>query len=194
MTYRYPSELQDRVSLSNGELLRIRPLRRCDDLPIRELYGHLSAETRYLRFFSPMPLLPDSVLRLITGVDYRRRLALLAELDAPDGVQVVALGSFAAIDCNTAEVALVVGDAWQRRGIGLALAVRVLLAAEARGFGEFVAHVLHDNVVIRTVLDRVGVVVSTKARHGVSEVRFVRRASPRLVKESAPGTVERSPC
>ena len=193
MTYRYPSELEEGVSLSTGERLHIRPLRRFEVLPIRELYGCLSAETRYLRFFSPMPMLPDSVLRVITGVDYRRHLALLAELDAPDGAQVVALGSFAAIDCNTAEVALVVGDEWQRRGIGLAVAARVLLAAEARGFDEFVAHVLHGNVVIRTVLDRVGVVVSTKAQQGVSEVRFIRRATPRLMNGSASGSAERSP-
>src|SRR6185503_14983072 len=88
----------------------IRPLRRGEDLPIRELYAQLSPRTRYLRFFSPMPLLPDPVLRLISCVDYCRRLALLAEVDGREGIQVVALGSFAAIDDNTAEVSLVVGD------------------------------------------------------------------------------------
>jgi RimJ/RimL family protein N-acetyltransferase len=175
VTFQYPSELEDRVSLPNGDVVHIRPLRRGDDLPIRELYAQLSPRTRYLRFFSPMPLLPDPVLRLISCVDYCRRLALLAELDGRDGVQVVALGSFAAIDDNTAEVSLVVGDEWQRQGIGRVLAGRVLLAAEARGFDRFVAHVLCENVVIRRLLDRVGLVVATKAQHGVSEVCFVRR-------------------
>src|SRR3954465_1873194 len=125
MPFQYPSELEDHIGLASGELLRIRPLCRGDDLSIRQLYGSLSSETRYRRFFSPMPLLPDPVIRLLSGVDYCRRLSLRGELDTPDGVQVVALGSFAAIDHNTAEVALVVADKWQRQGIGTALALRV---------------------------------------------------------------------
>jgi hypothetical protein len=102
----YPSELEDHVRLPNHRLLHIRPLRTCDDGPIRELYSHLSPRTRYLRFLSPMPALPDSVLSLLTCVDYRRRLALLAELDIADGTEVVGLGSFGAIDDGTAEVGL----------------------------------------------------------------------------------------
>jgi GNAT superfamily N-acetyltransferase len=173
--FQYPSELEDHIRLANGGLLHIRPLRRCDDGPIRELYGHLSPRTRYLRFFSPMPLLPDSVLRLLSCVDYRRQLALLAELDTAGRVQVVALGSFAAIGDDTAEIGLVVRDDWQRQGIGMALAARVLLAAEARGFARFVAHGLYENVAMRRLLNHVGLVVSTKIQHGVSEVCFVRR-------------------
>jgi RimJ/RimL family protein N-acetyltransferase len=171
----YPSELEDHVRLPNQRLLHIRPLRPCDDRPIRELFSHLSPRSRYLRFLSPMPVLPDSVLRHMTCVDYRRRLALLAELDIADGTEVVALGSFGAIDDGTAEVGLVVRDEWQRQGIGIALAARVLQAAEARGFTRFVAHVFWDNVVIRRVLNHVGHVLSTTTRHGVSEVSFTRQ-------------------
>jgi RimJ/RimL family protein N-acetyltransferase len=175
MTFHYPSELEDCITLSNGTLLRIRPLRRCDALPIRQLYEKLSPDTRYLRFFSPMPRLPDPLLELISCVDYSRRLALLAEMRTPDGVQVVALGNFAAIDDNTAEVALVVDDKWQRQGIGTALGIRVLVAAEARGFDRFVAYVLHHNTAIRRLLNHVALVVSTQMQDGVSELCFVRR-------------------
>src|SRR5206468_2342631 len=124
--------------------------------------------TRCLRFLSPMPVLPDSVLRLLMCVDYRRRLALVAELDTADGTEVVALGSFGAIDEGTAEVGLVVRDEWQRQGIGIALATRVLQAAEARGFTRFVAHVLWENGGIRTLLHHVAQVLSTRTRQGVS--------------------------
>jgi len=76
---------------------------------------------------------------------------------------------------SPAEVAFVVHDEWQRLGLGTTLAIRTLCAAEARGFDQFVAEVLLDNVGVRRLLDRVGVVVSTNTRCGVSEVRFVRR-------------------
>jgi len=171
----YPGELEDCIVLANHRRLRIRPLRPCEEGPVRELYGHLSPRTRYLRFLSPMPVLPDSVLRLLTAVDYRRRLSLLAEVETAEGAEVVALGSFGAIDDNRAEVGLVVRDDWQRQGIGTALASRVMRAAEARGFDWFVAHVLWENTVIRKLLNRVGDIVSTKTRDGVCEMLFVRR-------------------
>ena len=177
MTFRYPGELEEGIRLPNGERLRIRPLRRGEDLPIRQLFGRLSPETRYLRFFSPMPLLPEPVVQLLSCVDYCRQLALLGEFDAPDGGQAVALGSFAALEPGTAEIALVVADQWQRQGIGTALASRVLLAAEARGFHRFVGHVLHGNAVIPRLLDRAAFIVSTRTQHAVSEVCFVRRSA-----------------
>lgn len=171
----YPEDLVDAFTLPNHRRVRIRPLRRCEDGAARELYGRLSPRTRYLRFFSPMPALPDSLVRLLTHVDYRRRLALLAEVDRGDGVQVVGLGNFAAIDDDSAEVGLVVCDEWQRQGIGVALAARVLRAADARGFRRFVAQTFWDNTVIRRLLERVGEIVSSRTRQGVSEITFVRR-------------------
>lgn len=175
MILQYPRNLEGAITLPNHLLLHVRPLRRCDDLTVRELYSHLSPRTRYLRFFSPLPALPESVLRLLACVDYRRRLALVAEVDTVCGAEVVALGSYGAIDDGTAEVGLVVRDEWQRQGIGTALAMRVLQAAEARGFDRFVAHVLYENTGMRRFLNQVGLVMSTKTQQGVSEVSFVRR-------------------
>jgi acetyltransferase len=171
----YPSELEDHITLSNQRELRIRPLHPDEDGPVRELDARLSKRTRYLRFLSPMPALPDSLLRLLASVDYHCRLSLIAEFDADGRHEVVALCSFGAIDNATAEVALVVSDEWQHQGIGTVLAGRVLQAAEDRGFGRFVVHVLWDNGVIRRLLTRVGHVVSSKTRFGISEVTFTRR-------------------
>ena len=170
----YPNQLEDRLLLPNRNAVRIRPLRRCDERLIDRFYRRLSPQTRYLRFWSPMPDPPDSLLRLITSVDDRRRLALIAALDV-DGSDVVALSEFAALDDRTAEIGLVVCDEWQGRGLGSALVMRTLRAAEARGFDRFVAEMLFYNAAMKRLLDRVGVVVSTKTSRGVSEVTFVRR-------------------
>ncbi len=172
----YPSELESHIELPNHQLLHIRALRRCDAGPVRELYQHLSARTRYLRFFSPMPSLPDSLLRLITCVDYRRQVALVAELSSEHGADVVAFGNFAANDEGTAEVALVVGDEWQRQGIGTILAAKLVDAATARGFDRFVANVLWENgTVMRKLIGHVGEVVSGSMQSGVLKLSFVRR-------------------
>jgi RimJ/RimL family protein N-acetyltransferase len=154
--------------------LRVRPLRPSEESTIRELDAHLSARTRYLRFLSHLPSIPDSVLKLLTRVDYRRCLSLVAEYDVGGRREIVALGSFSALDDGAAEVALVVRDDWQRMGVGTLLAGRVLRAAADRGFGRFVAYVLWENVAMRKILRRIGRVVSTRTSPGVSEVTFVQ--------------------
>ena len=176
-TAAYPSELEDHIVLPNSRSVHIRPLRRCEEDAVRELYDHLSPRTRYLRFFSPMPRLPDSIVRMLACVDYRGHLALVAEHHDGNDREIVGLASFAAIDDGQAEVALVVRDDWQRQRLGTELAGRLLRAAEARGFHRFIANIHWDSVAIRTLLKSVGDVVSTKMSGGTSEYAFVRRRS-----------------
>ena len=171
----YPSDLEDHIVLPNRRSLRIRPLRRGEEDTVRALYDHLSPRTRYLRFFSDMPRLPDYVVRMLACVDYRRQLALVAEHDNGSGLEIVGLASFAAIDAGNVEVALVIRDDWQRQRLGTALAGRLLQAAEARGFHRFIANVRSDNVAIRKLVKNLGDVVSTKTSGGSSEFAFVRR-------------------
>ena len=171
----YPGDLDECLTLPNQRRLRIRALVRCEEGGIRDLFARSSARTRYLRFLSPFPTVPDSVIRLLACVDYGRRLALVAEYHDGRHAEVVGLGSFAAIDDHNAEVSLAVRDDWQRQRIGTALAARILQAAEHRGFHRFTAHVLGENVAIRTLLDRLSNVVSRRSSGGVSELVFVRR-------------------
>lgn len=176
---------EGQIELPNGSQLRIRPLRRGEYGPVRELCARLSLRTRYLRFFSPMPALPDSLLRKLADVDDPRRLALVVELDHADGGDVVALGNVSAIDDDRAEVGLVVADAWHRQGIGVALGARLLQAAEVRGYHRFVVHALWDNPALGPLLNHLVEVVSTSTRSGESEITLVRRR-PAAVCARAP--------
>ncbi len=171
----YPIGLDDVLTLSDTTRIRVRALHRFEDAPIRELFEHLSPRTRYMRFLSPLRTLPDSIVALLTSVDHCRSLALVAESVGVDRQEVVALGSFGAVDDQHVEVALVVRDDWQRRHIGTALAVRIMDAAEARGFHRFIATFLSDNGPIRRLLKNVGDVVAATASGGMSELIFVRR-------------------
>jgi RimJ/RimL family protein N-acetyltransferase len=171
----YPSEPGGRVTPPDSGRLCIRPLHPDEDAAVRELDARLSRRTRYLRFFSPMPALPDSLVRLLASMDDRRGLSLVAEVDTGDRREVIGLGSFRAIDNGAAEVGLVVCDEWQRRGVGTILANRVMLAAEARGFERFVVHVLAENAGTRRLIGRLGDVVSATTSGAVSEVTFIRR-------------------
>jgi RimJ/RimL family protein N-acetyltransferase len=177
LSYRlaYPTELSADVTLPNRRRLRIRALRRCEEGPIRELYEHLSPHSRYMRFLSPLPALPESVVRMLVRVDYHRSLALVAEARDEAGVAVVGLASFGAIDDRNVEMALAVRDDWQQQRVGTELALRVMDAAESRGFHRFIATFRSENVAIRRLLAGVGDVVSAHASGGISELAFVRR-------------------
>jgi RimJ/RimL family protein N-acetyltransferase len=122
-----------------------------------------------------MPALPDAVVRLLACVDYRRKLALLAEYNDGGREEVIGLGSFGATDEGDVEVGLVVRDDWQRLRVGTELAERVMQAAEERGFKRFIACVLSDNIAMRRLLRTVGEIVSAKMSGNVSEVVFIRK-------------------
>jgi RimJ/RimL family protein N-acetyltransferase len=162
------------IILSNGRRVRLRPLLACEAETVRELYAHLSPRTRYLRFLSPMPTLPDSVLRVLLDLDQQRRMALVAHHAEGQG-EVVGLGSFGAVDDDSAEVGLVIRDDWQRQGLGTVLATRVLQAAENRGFHRFIAHVSSDNEPMRKIIKQIAVVISAKLSGRASELVFTRR-------------------
>jgi acetyltransferase len=157
--------------------LEFRSVRGCEKDPIREFYARLSPRTRYLRFFSPMPMLPDPVLNLVACADDQRRMTLLAQLRRGNDTEIVAVGNVGAGDDGDAELGLVVRDDFQRQGIGTALAATALRRAEARGFHRFVGYVLWENSpVMRKLLSRVADIVSATTHEGVSEMHFIRRA------------------
>lgn len=173
----YPTDLIECLTLSNDLRIRFRPLRHCEEGPVRDLFARLSARSRYQRFLSPIPALSDSLARLLASGDYQHQLAMIAESNCETGEpETIGLGSFGAIDDDTVEVALVIRDDWQRRHVGTELADRIMLAAEARGFHRFVANVFQDNVAIRRLIAHLGRVVGGKFSGGVAELAFVRRA------------------
>lgn len=162
------------VTMLDGRRVQLRPLRYLEQEPVRELYAHLSPRSRYLRFLSPLPALPDTLMHQLTAVDGRSKVALVAEsIAVPPGA--VALGSFEAVDDATVELALAVRDDWQRQRLGTTIALRLLRLAEARGFRRFVAVFDVHNTPVRRLIDRVGIVVSSAFSGGVVEVAFVRR-------------------
>src|SRR4051812_46695615 len=172
----YPDDLAGIVTLPDSRRIRVRALKRCEEKPVRELFAHPSAQSRYQRFLSPMPSLPDSLARQLACGDYHQQLAIVAETGYDTGEEeTIALCSFGAIGEATAAGALVIRDDWQRQHVGTELATRILEAAEARGFHRFVATVFHDNVAIRRLLGHVGQIVAGAFSGGVAELAFVRR-------------------
>ncbi|HET8578107.1 MAG TPA: GNAT family protein [Methylomirabilota bacterium] len=172
----YPTELVRAVVLKNGAHVRIRPIRPDDEPRLVELYSRLSRHTAYQRFFTVMRRLPPDWAHFFANVDYRRRLALVAERDAPSGVELIGVGRYEPDEePDTAEVAFVVEDGWQGLGLGAILLLDVVRAAEARGIHRFRAYCLADNHRMLRLLVELTEVRERKTEEGVTAVLFEPR-------------------
>jgi GNAT superfamily N-acetyltransferase len=124
-----------------GQPVVLRLLEPAEAEMIRRFYYRLSFETVYRRFMSPVVPPADALLSRLMNIDHCRREALIAQ--DQDGVAGVA--RYAPYDDGAAEVAIVVADDWQRRGLGTLLLRRLGHIARTRGIAAFHATLLAEN-------------------------------------------------
>jgi len=172
----YPAELEREIVLSDGARLRLRPIRPEDQERLAEFHQHLSSRTAYQRFFTIVRRLPPDWARRLANVDYERRLALLAEPIEAGAPVLVGVARYDVVDPpDTAEIAFVIRDDWQNRGLGTTMLDALLGAAEARGIRRFRAYVLADNVRMLDLLARFTDVCERRTASGVTELLLTRR-------------------
>ena len=183
----YPADLERDLVLADGARLHLRPIRPDDASRLVDLYDRLSRFTAYQRFFTAVKRLPPDWIRYFANVDYRRRLALVVE--HPPSNELVAVARYEPTDQeDTCEIAFVVQDGWQSRGLGTILIGELLAAAEARGIRRFRAYVLADNARMLDLLARFLDVVERKVESGVVSFLGVRIDATRPVDGApAPG-------
>jgi len=172
----YPIELERKITLRNGSIVHIRPILPDDAPRLQEFHGRLSGDTAYQRFFAIVKRLPPDWARVLATVDYRRRLALVVETPGSSEPELIAVGRYDATgEPDTVEVAFVVLDSWQNRGLGTILFDEILRAAAARSYRRFRAYVLSENRRMLDLITRFTRVESRKAERGVTELTFTFR-------------------
>jgi GNAT superfamily N-acetyltransferase len=135
------------VRLDGGEGVLIRPIRPEDKTLLAAGMEHLSERSAYQRFLVPKRALSEGELRYLTEVDFVDHVALVATLvEAPDVLVAVGRWIRNRDDPEVAEIAFVVADDLQHRGLGTALAEALADAARERGVRRFVATMLPDNM------------------------------------------------
>ena len=166
-----PPEIPD-VALDGG--LRLRGIRPDDESRLVALHDRLSQHTAYQRFFTVMKRLPTNWAHFLANVDYQTRLALVIE--RTDADEIVAVGRYEPTnDPTVAEVAFVVQDGWQGKGLGRVLLRELLAAADARGIRRFRAYVLAGNYRMLRLLSRYTRLLERRTDSGVADVLFTRQ-------------------
>jgi len=163
------------ILLRDGTRVRMRPIVAEDAPRLVTLYDHLSRDTRYGRFFSVMQRLQPDWARFHANVDYESRLALVVELpEDPDTLIAVARYE-PSVEPGVAEVAFVVQDGWQGRGLGTVLFGELLAAAQLNGIERFRAWVLADNRRMLGLIARLSEVSQRSIDQSVVELTFTAR-------------------
>ena len=153
------------VLLSDGRPVHLRMARPDDRERLRAFHARLSKETVYFRYFSAKPTLSERWIDVFTRVDPPRHLVLFAL----EGDDVIAMASYDRCgDTDSAEVAFVVDDAHQGRGIGTLLLEHLASIARAHGIHGFVADTLLRNDAMLAVFRDSGLAYQRDLAHGVS--------------------------
>jgi acyl-CoA synthetase (NDP forming)/RimJ/RimL family protein N-acetyltransferase len=164
----YPEHWDADVVLRDGGVAHLRPITPRDAEALQRMHVAQSAESNFLRFFTPMPRLTEKLLQQFTQVDHTNQVAIVALI----GGEIVGLANYDRVDEQQAEVAFNVSDAHQGRGLGSVLLEHLAAAARERGIYRFVADILPQNRKMLAVFREAGYSVTDHFDHGVIALAF----------------------
>ena len=160
--HRYPLQYVARWRIKNGEEILFRPIRPDDEPLMVNFHETLSEQSVYPRYFH-MENLSARVAheRLIRKcfIDYRQEMALVAERTAPENGhrEILAVGRLSKMPgSREAEVDVLVGDRYQRQGLGSELVRRLIEVARDQQVEKIVAKVLPENLGMSALANRFG--------------------------------------
>ncbi|WP_131741898.1 GNAT family N-acetyltransferase, partial [Actinomadura roseirufa] len=181
-----PRPASHRVPLRDGTHVVVRPVERRDAAAARALRGRCSAESRPTRCSGPEPYPPRRAFDVFC--EPARGLTLVAE--GPDGSLLALAHLIHVVEPGVAEVAFLVEDAWQGRGLGRALASLLVELARERGLVELRATTPSENARMRRLLTSLGGRTRRTGEPGVVELRVPldgRAAAPGRDRAAALG-------
>ncbi|MER5968793.1 GNAT family N-acetyltransferase [Streptomyces sp. NPDC002055] len=173
----YPTHWEADVVLRDGGTAQIRPITPDDAQRLVSFYEQVSDESKYYRFFAPYPRLSDRDVRRFTHHDYVDRVGLAATV----GGEFIATVRYDRIDergmaasapADEAEVAFLVQDAHQGRGVASALLEHIAAVARERAIRRFAAEVLPANTKMIKVFTDAGYTQKRSFEDGVVRLEF----------------------
>ena len=159
----YPEELEHYDTLRDGTEIFFRPIKPADEPALSEMLYSLSENSIQTRYFAHTMRFPHRDVQQLTNIDYRQNLSLVGVVPSTSGEQIVAIAQYF-LDPKTqaAEVAFIVQDEWQQKGMGTFLLDCITQIAKQRGVKRFYAKVLPTNKPMLTIFHNSGYKVNTE--------------------------------
>ncbi|MFJ8732900.1 GNAT family N-acetyltransferase [Streptomyces bauhiniae] len=175
--HEYPAHWEADVVLRDGGTARIRPITADDADRLVSFYEQVSDESKYYRFFAPYPRLSAKDVHRFTHHDFVDRVGLAATVGGEFIAtvrydRIGADGMAASAPADEAEVAFLVQDAHQGRGVASALLEHIAAVARERGIRRFAAEVLPANSKMIKVFTDAGYTQKRSFEDGVVRLEF----------------------
>jgi acetyltransferase len=172
----YPTQYVSDWKLKDGSSVTIRPIRPEDEPLMIDFHHKLSDRSVYLRYFQPLKLTQRTAherLTRICFIDYDREMALVTELRHPDGSsEIIAVGRLSKLHgFSEAEIAVLVRDEFQHRGLGTELVSRLLKVAADEKLQAVSSTMLGINREMRSICNRLGFNLSVDMQDDVVNAR-----------------------
>jgi len=159
----YPEELERYETLRDGTEMFFRPVKPTDEPALSEMLYSLSEESVRTRYMTHTAVFPHRDIQRFTNIDYRQDIAIVGIIPRVSGEEIVALAQYF-FDPKTraAEVAFLVQDEWQKKGMGTFLLDYITQIAKQRGVKKFYAKVLPTNEPMLAIFHNSGYKVNTE--------------------------------
>jgi RimJ/RimL family protein N-acetyltransferase len=175
----YPKELESYRTTKAGLEILLRPVKISDEPLLKDLFYQLSDNSMYRRFISRRKDMPHERLQEFVVIDYSRETAIVASINLGEKEVIIGLGQYS-IDpaSHTAEVAFVVRDNYQNRGVGFELLSYLTLLARRQGLLGFTAEVLVENRPMLHLFEKMGFFMDRRTEEQVYELKMTFSETP----------------
>lgn len=170
----YPEELETFKTTSEGVNVFLRPVKISDEPLLKTFFYSLSEKTMYKRFIQARRDMPhDKLQEFFVVIDYTKQMVVLATVEH-EGIEIVTgVAQFRGNEgSHTAEVAIVVKDEYQNRGIGTELLTYVTYIAKKQGLLGFSAEVLKENRAMLHLFEKMGFNIEKEVMPDVYTLRL----------------------
>jgi acyl-CoA hydrolase/GNAT superfamily N-acetyltransferase len=163
-----PKEFRATHILDDGTDVTARPINPTDQPLMKDLLYTLSEEAVYYRFFTHLKRFPQKEIQQFVYIDHRQDEAIVVTVPEAHGEEIIGMGRYYLdTKTNRAEVAFVVADQWQGRGIGKFLLNTLTRIAKRNGIRGFTAEVLAENKAMQAVFNHSGLKTSSELQDRV---------------------------
>jgi len=168
MTPVYPMELERWLKLKDSVRVFLRPIRLTDESLMRDMFYSLSEDAVYHRFFQHVRSMPHARLQEFLRVDYQSDMVLVVTTGKASNDSIIAVGRYN-LDkqTNLAEVAFLVRDDRQGKGVSTELLKTLIEVARSHGIHGFTAEVMSDNQPMLRVFHNSGLSIESQLDGGV---------------------------
>jgi RimJ/RimL family protein N-acetyltransferase len=169
----YPKKYEIEATFKDGLKVHFRPIQPTDETLLKELFYSHSEQTILNRYLAHILHLSHEQVQKFVTLDYRNDFALVGIIPHEGREQMVCVGRYFRNHASSdAEVAITVHDHFQKKGIGIFLAQKLMKIAKENGIAAFTATVLASNLAMMRVFHKVAEKMEVKTESEVYQLRF----------------------